>query len=62
MVLKKTYLKNILAIIKIKKPYNDNLEKYNLDFAKTQRSVSKPKKPTIYWIYIEKNMFDRSPR
>lgn len=58
MVLKKVYLKKVLVILKVKKPYNNEFEKCNLNLAKTQRSISKPKNLTICQIYIEKDMFD----
>lgn len=47
MVLKEAYFKKVLVIIKIKKPYNDKLEEYNLDLAQIQRSAGKLKKPII---------------
>ncbi len=62
MVLKEAYLKKVPAIIKIKKPHNDELEECDLDLPKIQRPAGKSKKLTIHRTYIKKDMFDWGPR
>ena len=60
MVLKKVYLKKVLAKAKAKKQHHDKPEKCNLDLAKAYRLTTKPKKLTICQTYIEKSTFDWS--
>ena len=62
VVLKEAYLKKVPAIIKIKKPHNDELKECDLDLPKIQRPTGKSKKPTIRRTYIEKDTFDWGPR
>lgn len=62
MVLKKTSLKKVSSIIKLKKQHNDELEKCDLDLAKIQISAGRPKKPTVRRTYTEKDTFNLDPR